>query len=88
MQGYDTKTPCNTVAERAVDSIHLGATEDNAQGGHESSNSNAKRCCTQGQVALTQAPNGITKKAEALAAKDGMQSLKFATCLIVGVNGL
>ena len=30
VQGHDAKTPHNTVAERAVDSIHLGTTEDNA----------------------------------------------------------
>ena len=46
VQGYDAKTPCNTAAERAIDSIYLGATEDNTQGGHESLNLNTKRCCT------------------------------------------
>jgi len=46
VQGYDAKTPCNTVAERAVDGIHLGTTEDDAQGGHELLNLNAKRCYT------------------------------------------
>ena len=46
VQGYDAKTPCNTVAERAVDGIHLGATEDDTQGGHESLNLKAKRCHT------------------------------------------
>ena len=88
VQGYDAKTPHNTVAERAVDSIHFGATEDDAQGGHESLSLNAKRCHTQGQVTLTPAPNETIKKAKALAAKDGMQSLKFVTCLITGMNAL
>ena len=88
MQGYDAKTPCNTAAERAVDVICLGATEDNAQGGHELLNSNAKRCCTQGQVTLMLAPNRIMKKAEALAAKDGVQSFEFVAHSIKGVNAL
>ena len=88
MQGYGAKTPHNTAAERAVDSICLGTTEDNAQGGHELSNLNAKRCHTQGQVTLMPAPNGIAKKAEALAAKDGMQRLEFIAHLIPGVNSL
>ena len=44
VQGYDAKTPHNTAANRAVDSIYLGATEDNTQGGHESLNLNIKRC--------------------------------------------
>ena len=62
MQGYDAKTPHNTAAERAVDVICLGATEDNAQGGHESLNLNTKRCHTLGQVALTPAPDRTTKR--------------------------
>ena len=31
VQGYDAKTPHNTVAERAVDSVCLGATDDNRE---------------------------------------------------------
>ena len=88
VQDHDAKTPCNTVAERAADSVCLGTTEDDAQGGHESSNLNTKRCHTQGQVTLTPAPNGIMKKAEPLAATDDMQSLEFVTHLITGVNSL
>ena len=88
MQGHDAKTPCNTAAERSVDGVCLGATEENAQGGHESLNFNAKRCHTEGQVTLTPSPNRIIKKAEALAAKDDVQSLEFVTRLIAGVNTL
>ena len=37
---------------------------------------------------MTPAPDGTAKKSEALAAKDGMQSLKFVTHLIAGVKNL
>ena len=82
VQGCDAKTPHATAAERAVDGINLGTTEDNAQGGHESLNLNAKRCYTQGQVTLMPAPDRTIKKAEALAAADGVQSLERITRLI------
>jgi len=88
VQGYDAKTPCNTASERAVDSICLGATADDAQGGNELLNLNAKRHCTQGQVIFAPAPDGMIKKAEALTTKDGIQSLKFIAHLIAGVNSL
>ena len=69
MQGHDAKTPHNTVAERAVDSVHLSATEDNAQGGHELLSLNAKSCHTQGQVTLMPAPDRITKKGRSLSSQ-------------------
>jgi len=88
LQGHAAKMPCNAAAKREIDGICLGTVEDNTLGGHESLNLNTKRCHTQGQVTLTLAPNEVAKKAEALAAKDGMQRLKFVAWLIAGVNTL
>ena len=39
-------------------------------------------------MTLIPAPSKIIKKVRTLAANNGMQSFKFATCLIAGVNSL
>ena len=69
--------PTNTVATRALDVIYLRPNNANEQGGHELMDLNSGRFITRARVKVLPVTETVIKAVEAMAYKQGFQSLKF-----------
>ena len=76
VQACHEPNPTNTNAPRAIDAIYLMPL-DNAQGGHEDMDLNSGRVVTRRKVTPLPVTPSVIKAVEAMAAKQGMKSLKF-----------
>ena len=75
VQAHTQNNPTNTIHERTIDSIYLGAL-DNIQGGHKVLNLRTGQKITHHRVTPVPVTDDVIRRVEALAKQDGMKVIQ------------